>query len=107
MFNRDSSSASTSSARLLRLALLATAFAGCVSVESIAPPVPAGHGNAAMLGEGRRIFLGRCTSCHSAEPVGKYTRVRWQEIVGEMAGDANLSAEQERSLRAYLAAVAR
>jgi hypothetical protein len=79
---------------------------GCVSVESIAPPVPTARGDTAMLSEGRRIFLVQCTACHSAEPVSKHSRTRWQEIVSEMTDDANLTTQQERSLRSYLAAVA-
>ena len=112
MCNRASSSVSAFSGKprsLLRPASLAAllAVAGCVSVDSIAPPVPPSHGDAAVLREGRRVFLVQCTSCHSAEPVAKYSRARWQEIVGEMTDAAKLTAQQERALRAYLAATAR
>lgn len=112
MCNRDSSSASISkeNSRFLRPAeslLAALTIAGCASVESTAPPVPVGSRDATMLAEGRRVFLHQCIACHSAEPVGKYTRTRWMEIVSEMTGDANLTAQQERALRAYLTAVAR
>jgi mono/diheme cytochrome c family protein len=111
MCNRDSSSASTFSIKrtpAVRAALMAfpLAIAGCVSVDSIAPPVPATRGDAAALTDGRRIFLVQCTACHSAEPVSAYSRTRWQEIVGEMADDAKLTAQQEHALRAYLLAVA-
>jgi mono/diheme cytochrome c family protein len=80
---------------------------GCVSVESIAPLAPASRGDATTLAEGRRIYLGQCTACHSAEPVSRYSRERWKEIVGEMSSEAKLTTGQESALWAYLAAVAR
>ena len=84
------------------------AWGGC-AVTSVAPPVtPAlvaasGGKSAATLAVGREIFAGRCTTCHSADPIGKYSVAKWREIVGNMSHRAKLDASQEASLLAYIA----
>lgn len=84
-------------------------FAGC-AVVSVAPPVtPAlvaasGGKSAAILAMGREIFAGRCTTCHSANPVGKFSVAKWREIVRDMSHRAKLDASQEAALLAYLSA---
>jgi mono/diheme cytochrome c family protein len=84
----------------------ALALIGCANLETVAPPVSSVSGASTALAEGRRIFLVQCTACHAPEPVAKYNRARWQQIVTEMTNDANLSTHQESALREYLAAVA-
>ena len=84
-------------------------LAGC-AVTSVAPPVTpalvaasAGK-SAATLAAGREIFAGRCTTCHSADPPGKYSVAKWREIVGDMSHRAKLDASQEAALLAYITA---
>jgi hypothetical protein len=90
-------------------ALAAVVLSGCVSIEKLAPPVTpamAGSGGASVheLEAGRRIYVGRCASCHSIDPVAKYTAARWRGIVLDMADEAELSAGEEASLLDYLLA---
>ena len=83
---------------------------GCVQTQTVAPPVTsamigASHGaTAATLEEGRRIFTGACTACHSASPVEKHAPEEWRSIVAQMAPRAKLDAARQSALLAYLAA---
>ena len=77
---------------------------GCVSTATLVPPVDPGMVNATMLTEGRRIYLRRCTSCHSPEPVNGYTFAEWQHQVDEMREEAKIKPEEEGKLLAYLRA---
>lgn len=86
---------------LLGMALL---LVGCVTTESLVPPVEISRPNASLLNEGRRIYLRRCTACHSPEPVAGYTFGEWLEEVDDMRKDAKLTPEEERKLMAYLKA---
>ena len=95
----------------LGTALCATLWSGCSTIQSsVAPPVtPAmiavgGGASAHALERGREIYAGPCTSCHAADPVGKYTMVRWREIVGDMAERTELNAADKSALLAYLTA---
>ena len=99
--------------RLTRhLALLLPLFVwtACVSFDQVAPPVTSAMvaastgGTPQMLKRGRDVYAGACTACHSAEPVRKYTMVRWREIVGDMAERSELPDTDRSALLAYLSA---
>lgn len=90
-------------------ALAVFALGGCVAIETLAPPVtPAmvstARASTADLEAGRRIYVGRCASCHSIDPVAKYTTSRWREIVDDMADRTELSASDRSALLAYISA---
>ena len=89
--------------------LAAAALAACVSLEQAAPPVetlPARATSAGQLRLGREIYVTRCATCHSVEPVRKYSRAHWErEILPEMAEETNLSASDAAAVRAYVLAV--
>ncbi|MEQ1860255.1 MAG: hypothetical protein ABMA13_09985 [Chthoniobacteraceae bacterium] len=90
-------------------ALAAVALGGCVAIETLAPPVtPAmasrAGSSAAELEGGRRLYVGRCASCHAIDPVAKYTAARWQEIVADMADEAELTPAEKSELLAYVLA---
>jgi hypothetical protein len=90
-------------------AVIAVTVGGCVSLENVAPPVtPAmtGHGaSLAMLNEGRRVFAGPCTACHTADPVSKHGLAEWHDIVDDMAPRAKLDLTRRAALLAYITAV--
>jgi cytochrome c2 len=55
-------------------------LAGCVGIESVAPVVGPEMVRVASVGtgintlqQGRTLLANRCTSCHSLEPIAKYT----------------------------------
>ena len=59
---------------------------------------------ASTLEEGRRLYTGRCATCHSIDPVGKYSVPRWREIIADMADRAKLKPTERDAVLAYLIA---
>lgn len=90
--------------------LSAALLTACSTLESVAPPVTdamVAAGGGALphaLERGREVYTGACTACHTADPVSKYTMVRWREIVGDMAERTELKAADKSALLAYLTA---
>lgn len=90
--------------------LAALWLGGCGSLELVAPPVTVALATAARadvgeLEHGRLIYTTRCTACHNAERIGRYSRTRWMEILERMAPEARLNLAQERALRSYVLAL--
>jgi len=82
---------------------------GCVSTEQLAPPVSpqmaaVGGSPASTLESGRRLYTGRCATCHSIDPVAKHSPDRWRAIIDDMADEAELSALEKSSVLAYVLA---
>ena len=75
---------------------------GCQTLEQIAPPVADSTG---QLHHGRDIYVTRCVKCHAPEPVYKYTKTEWEEIIVDMADETNLTASETNAVRAYVMAV--
>ena len=81
-------------------------LAGCVSVETIAPPASGLRGGGgALVEEGRRLYLTTCTKCHSAEPVRDYTAAEWATILPDMAEESHFTSAQTAAVAAYIQAV--
>jgi len=53
---------------------------------------------------GRRIYIGPCASCHSADPISLHSLPEWGRILAEMAPKAKLDTSREAALRAYITA---
>lgn len=90
-------------------AVSALALGGCVAVEKLAPPVTASMSGSAgtspaTLEAGRRLYVGRCASCHSIDPVSKYSAARWREIIADMAHRSKLTATENEAVLAYVLA---
>ena len=91
--------------------ILAVAFlSSCVSLEKAAPPVEtfargAVGARRTQLEQGRVIYITKCTKCHSAEPVARYSPQRWSKIIPDMAGEAKLGSQETEAVRAYIFAV--
>ena len=82
------------------------ALAGCVSNETIAPPVAGLRGGGgAQVEEGRRLYLTTCTKCHSAEPVRDYSAAQWATILPDMAEESHFTEAQTAAVAAYIRAV--
>lgn len=78
--------------------------AACVTTEELAPVASGTPGDPALT-EGRRIYLTCAGSCHSPEPLLKYTRDEWLgKHVPEMSVEAKLSPAQRAALEAYIRA---
>jgi hypothetical protein len=74
-----------------------------VSLALIANARP-DHVDAGQLQNGRRLFVSRCLECHTLPPARNYKREQWPHLVSRMSGRANLSAEEEAAIVAYLRA---
>lgn len=53
---------------------------------------------------GKKLYYGRCTSCHAADPPGKYTMDEWDDMVYHMAARAKLTASEKSALLTFLRA---
>ena len=98
--------------RLLRhfstvlLPLAGLALSGCETGgagSAISGGAVTGDGDP-VVAEGRRLYLGRCTACHSPERVLDYSPTEWRELMPEMARESKLDAAQERAVMAYVEA---
>ena len=101
---------------LKTLSLFAIAFliiTACEINERTAVPAASitraarGKNSLDVLERGRRVFLTRCTECHTVQPIGKYSVERWQHIANWMAPYANLSESDRAALIAYLGSARR
>lgn len=84
--------------------------AGCMSLEQMAPPVggefrmvAARHSvDVATLELGRQIYLSDCASCHSVEPIGRYSAEHWRNILPKMAGKTLLTRKSTEAVESYV-----
>ena len=74
---------------------------GCVEGSRTSVPGVVGTANAGSM-DGRKIFFGRCTRCHTADPLERHTVGEWRRIVDEMAGRTRLSPEERTALLSYI-----
>lgn len=85
-------------------------LSSCGSLETAAPPIATLSASATAgstnLADGRAIYVGKCTKCHSAEVIRKFPLTEWTgEIMPEMSKKAKLSPAEESSVLAYVRAV--
>lgn len=93
----------------LFVVVLLTTFAGCESTRDMAP-LPSDRLDAqkytpqdfAAFDAGRDIYLRRCSTCHSIEPIGGYSRVAWARILPKMSKLSKLSQEETDLLTDYV-----
>jgi len=96
---------------MLRMYLIITfvyLFVGCMDVTKVAPKVNTLglHQNIAMLELGRDVYINRCTKCHNAVRITRYSQKQWDnEIMEEMIFKSKLSQEQSVAVTAYVRAV--
>ena len=95
------------SALLVAVALMV--ITGCESTLDMAP-LPQDRLDAqkytpedfAAFDAGRDIYLRQCSTCHSIEPIGDYSRVAWARILPKMAKLSKLSVEETGLLTDYV-----
>jgi mono/diheme cytochrome c family protein len=107
----------TFSASLLALSLLAAAlFQGCAGSGAGPYPAPTAknvasaerHGQVttlATLKVGRKLYIGRCSSCHGLKDPASLAPADWPEMVGRMADNAKINPDQQRAITQYLVSV--
>ena len=57
---------------------------------------------AAALKQGRRFYLGTCSSCHVTPDIKQYTKKKWQKINHRMAKKSKLSPLETQALNRYI-----
>ena len=56
----------------------------------------------ATLQRGRQIFASRCTECHVARRIDKYSVAEWHHFIGMMAPRAGLKPADRAALESYI-----
>ena len=62
----------------------------------------------ADIGEGKVVFLNKCTGCHygngpsSPESIHNFTKAQYQAILPKMFENAELNADESRQVSAYI-----
>ena len=89
--------------------LLTAALPACMTIKQMAPPVEpafiahAGPGaDLDQLRRGRRIYVTRCTKCHTAEPVNRYSMSKWHRTMTDMSEETKLSEQEDADVMAYI-----
>ncbi len=83
---------------------------GCATIEDLAPPVDAtilqlaaAHEiNADRLSQGRMLYITACARCHRPEPVVRYTREHWRQILPRMSARARFGPDEAEAVEAYV-----
>ena len=61
--------------------------------------------NVESLSLGRNVYINKCTKCHNALRITRYSQERWDEILPEMIEKTNLSVNEANSVTSYIQAV--
>lgn len=83
--------------------MLETALAGATVLAALLA-VPS---QALAQESGAEIWARTCGRCHRMQPPNKYDARHWEAIVGHMALNARMSAEEEDAVREFLMGTAR
>jgi mono/diheme cytochrome c family protein len=59
---------------------------------------------AALLEEGRRLYGGPCSSCHTPYSPAEYSAAKWVRIVADMSERSKLSDAEHDAVLAYVLA---
>ncbi len=88
---------------------LALALVGCVTTQQSAPfareQLDTGQYAAEQFDAfdvGRDIYLRRCSTCHSIEPINRYSLNEWQYVLPWMSQEAGLSPDETTLLADYV-----
>ncbi len=90
--------------------LVSLTLHGCLSTEQIAPPIGLSMQTLAetegysitQLRRGRNLYITDCATCHSPEPVARYSQRQWDEIMPRMARETKMSLDDEQAVTAYV-----
>ena len=57
---------------------------------------------AAQIAEGKAIFTASCGKCHELFKPGQFSIKKWEHVLPEMSGKAELTAEQASKVHAWV-----
>ena len=111
----DSTVPGTSLPGLIALASAAILIlSGCAGTSAIPHPTAKNVEYAGRNGQvtsisalkvGRKLYIGRCSSCHSLTKPGALTPADWPEMVARMADNAKINPDQQRAITQYLVSI--
>lgn len=99
---------------VLACACLALILSGCAGTSDIPHPTAKNVEYAGRNGQvttisalkvGRKLYIGRCSSCHSLTKPGALTPADWPEMVARMADNAKINPDQQRAITQYLVSI--
>ena len=61
--------------------------------------------NVLQLKYGRELYVTKCTKCHNALRITRYTKSQWADTLPEMIDEAKFTNEQSQAVTAYIKAV--
>lgn len=97
--------------RFAALVLVLIALAGCAVYVPEPNALMAGGDETKLpdLRTGRRLYIDKCSGCHSLLPVDRYDAARWESEVDEMfrLKKVRMSAEDRATLLRYLTAASK
>ena len=88
---------------------LTLTFAGCLTIEEMAPPVgpeflrtrTKNDVALSVLERGREVYLADCTRCHSVEPISRYSKNHWHTIIARMGPPTKVEEASTAALPPY------
>ena len=94
--------------RLITSCTVALLIGGCIDTTKIAPRViQLGIvEDVATLERGRDVYITKCTACHNAIRVTRFSRFEWDtEILPVMIEESSLSTNDANAITSYIHAV--
>lgn len=84
--------------------VIPAAVVSCVSTEPGAHTLTDVESGDPQYTLGRRIYRTKCAKCHAPEPVKRYSRAEWNEIMPEMIEETNLNSAEVSAVWTYVLA---
>ena len=94
--------------RVTTICFLIVGLSGCLDTSKIAPPVVqlGAVENVELLEVGREVYINKCTKCHNAVRISRFSRWEWDtEILPDMIDEATLDSHEVTAITAYVHAV--
>ncbi len=87
--------------------LLFGCVTSCVDASKVAPFVDnlGVVDNVLQLKYGRELYVTRCSKCHNALRITRYTKSQWTDMLPEMIFKSKFTNEQTQAVTAYIQAV--
>ena len=87
--------------------LLLGCLASCMETSKVAPAVLSLGvvSNVEQLEFGRDLYVTRCTKCHNALRITRYSQSQWAETLPEMTFKSKFTTQQTQAVAAYIQAV--
>ena len=81
----------------------------CIETVKIAPTIQelGVSDNQTRLELGRSLYVNRCSKCHNALRITRFTLSQWSDILPDMTYRSKFTPEQSEAVTAYIHAVLR